>query len=425
MDEVEFYERLAELAVRVGANLQPGQELVVFGDVEHAQLVRATMEAGWRAGASDVQCRYVDAYERLFLGRYAADDRLDRSSFAILASLDHLDAGERALVMVTGDATPDLLANIDPARVARIVPVEAMRRRAEIWGRRGVAWTLIPFPTEAWSARIFGEPDVARLREVVAHVTRLDEPDPVAAWRDHLAELSWRAEMLNARSYDALRFRGPGTDLAIGLLPEAHWGDVTGKTAWGQTYLANMPTEEVFTTPDCRRTHGHVTMTRPFADAGAYVTGMSLRFEHGRVVEASATEGEAWLRQMLATDSGASMVGEIALVPAPNRLSELGLTFFHGLLDENVASHLALGNSITGAVQGSAQLPADRRRAMGMSTSGVHHDFTIGGPEIDVWGVTKDGREEPLMVGGGWHSPLSSDVRGRSQGPSGGTRRRR
>ena len=425
MDEVEFYERLAELAVRVGANLQPGQELVVFGDVEHAQLVRATMEAGWRAGASDVQCRYVDAYERLFLGRYAADDRLDRSSFAILASLDHLDAGERALVMVTGDATPDLLAIIDPARVARIVPVEAMRRRAEIWGRRGVAWTLIPFPTEAWSARIFGEPDVARLRGVVAHVTRLDEPDPVAAWRDHLGELSWRAEMLNARSYDALRFRGPGTDLAIGLLPEAHWGDVTGKTAWGQTYLANMPTEEVFTTPDCRRTHGHVTMTRPFADAGAYVTGMSLRFEHGRVVEASATEGEAWLRQMLATDSGASMVGEIALVPAPNRLSELGLTFFHGLLDENVASHLALGNSITGAVQGSAQLPADRRRAMGMSTSGVHHDFTIGGPEIDVWGVTKDGREEPLMVGGGWQTPLSSDVRGRSQGPPGGTRRRR
>jgi aminopeptidase len=406
VDEVEFYERLSELAVRVGANLQPGQELVVFGDVEHAQLVRATMEAGWRAGASDVQCRYLDPYDRLFLGRYAADDRLDRSSFAMLASLDHLDSGERALVIVTGDATPGLYADIDPARMARIVPVEAMRRRAEIWGRRGVAWTLIPFPTEAWSARIFGAPDVDRLREVLAHATRLDEPDPVAAWRDHLGELSSRAEMLNARSYDALRFRGPATDLVIGLLPEAHWGDVTGKTAWGQTYLANMPTEEVFTTPDCRRTHGLVTMTRPFADLGAYVTGMSLRFEHGRVVEATATEGEAWLRQMLETDSGASMVGEIALVPAPNRLSELELTFFHGLLDENVSSHMALGNSITGAVQGSARLTADQRRAMGMSTSAVHHDFTIGGPEVDVLGVMRDGREEPLMIGGSWHSPL-------------------
>jgi aminopeptidase len=406
MDEQEFFEKLAELAVRVGANVQPGQELIVCGDVEHAPLVRATMEEGWRAGASDVQCRYLDPYDRLFLGRYASDDRLERSPFAMLASLDHLDAGQRALVMVTGDATPDLYANIDPARMARIVPAKGMSRMAGILGRRGVAWTIIPFPTDAWSARIFGEPDVARLRDVFAHATRLDEPDPVAAWRDHLDGLSARAEMLTARSYDALRFHGPGTELVIGLLPEAHWGNVTGQTAWGQTYLANMPTEEVFTTPDRRRTHGVVTMTRPFANVGAYVTDMSLRFEHGRVVEATATEGEAWLRQMLATDDGASMVGEIALVPAPNRLSELELTFFHGLFDENVSSHMALGNGITGVVRGSDQLTVDERRAAGISTSIVHHDFTIGGPQIDVFGVMKDGREEPLMVGGSWHSPL-------------------
>jgi aminopeptidase len=387
-------------------NLQPDQELVVFGDVEHAPLVRATMEAGWRAGASDVQCLYREPYDRLFLGRYAADDRLERSSIGLLAYNDSLAEGQRAFVQVTGDATPDLYAEIDPARMARIVPKEAIRRRVDVFRRKGVAWTLIAFPTEAWSARIFGEPDVGRLREVIARTTRLDEPDPVAAWQEHLRELAARAEMLTARSYDALRFRGPGTDLLIGLLPDAHWGNVTGETAWGQTYLANMPTEEVFTTPDCRRTHGFVTMTRPFADFGAYVTGMSLRFEDGRVVEASATEGEAWLRQMLATDDGASMVGEIALVPAHNRLSELGVTFFHGLFDENVSSHIALGNGITGVVRGSERLTADERRAAGMSTSIVHHDFTIGGPEIDVSGMMKDGREEPLMVGGSWHSPL-------------------
>ena len=404
MDEQVFCEKLAELAVRVGVNVQPGQELVVWGDVEHAPLVRATMEAAWRAGASDVQCLYREPHDRLFVGRYATDDRLDRSPFASLALWDYLDQGQRALVLVTGDATPDLYADIDPARMARVVPAEGMRRRAEIQGRHGFAWTGIPFPTEAWSARIFGEPDVARLRGVFAHATRLDEPDPVAAWRNHIAGLSARAEMLNTRSYDALRFRGPGTDLVIGLLPDAHWGDVTGKTAWGQTYLANIPTEEVFTTPDCRRTHGVVTMTRPFADSGAYVTGMSLRFEAGHVVEASATEGEAWLRQMLATDDGASMVGEVALVPAPNRLSELELTFFHGLFDENVSSHMALGMAITGAVRGSEHMTADERRAAGMSTSILHHDFTIGGPEVDVFGLTKGGREEPLMVGGGWHS---------------------
>jgi aminopeptidase len=405
VNESEFFERLAELAVRVGVNLQPDQELVVWGDVEHAPLVRATMEAGWQAGASEVQSLYREPYDRLFVGRYAADERLDRSPFTSLALWDYLAQGQRALVIVTGDATPDLYADIDPARMARVVPAEGMRRRAEIQGRHGFAWTAIPFPTAAWSARIFGQPDVQRLCEVMARATRLDEPDPVAAWEDHLGELSTRAELLTARSYDALRFRGPGTDLVIGLLPDAHWGNVTGETAWGQRYLANIPTEEVFTTPDCRRTHGVVTMTRPFADVGAYVTGMSLRFQHGRLVEASATEGETWLRQMLATDDGASMVGEIALVPAHNRLSELELTFFHGLFDENVSSHMALGNGITGVVRGSDQLTADERRAAGMSTSIVHNDFTIGGPEIDVWGVMKDGREEPLMVGGSWQSP--------------------
>ena len=404
MDEQEFFKRMAELAVRVGTNLQPDQELVVYGDVEHAPLVRATMEAGWRAGASDVQCLYREPYDRLFLGRYAGDDRLDRSSLAILACFDHLAEGERALVLVSGDATADLYAEIDPERLARIVPGEAMRARAEIAQRRGFAWTAIAFPTEAWSARIFGKPDVGRLREVIARATRLDEPDPVAAWRDHLGELSARAEMLNERSYDALRFRGPGTDLLVGLLPGARWGSVQGKTAWGQAYLANIPTEEVATTPDFRRTHGLVTMTRPFADFGAYVTGISLRFEHGRLVEASAAEGEAFLRQMLATDDGASLVGEIALVPAPNRLSELELTFFHGIFDENVSSHMALGNGLR--EPGTERMTTAERRAAGMSTSIVHNDFTIGGPEIDVSGVMKDGREEPLMVGGSWHSPV-------------------
>ena len=154
MDERGFFDRLAELAIRVGVNLEPDQELVVWGDVEHAPLVRATMEAGWRAGASDVQCLYREPYDRLFVGRYAADGRLDRSPFASLALWDHLAQGQRALVIVTGDATPDLYADIDPARMARVVPAEGMRRRAEIQGRHGFAWTAIPFPTEAWSARI-------------------------------------------------------------------------------------------------------------------------------------------------------------------------------------------------------------------------------------------------------------------------------
>jgi aminopeptidase len=221
-----------------------------------------------------------------------------------------------------------------------------------------------------------------------------------------MAALAARAVSLTKRAYDGLRFRGPDTDLFVGLLPNADWGSAELETSWGQSYVANIPTEEVATTPDCWRTNGVVTATLPFADVGAYVTEASLRFEDGRVVEASAAQGEAWLRQMLATDDGASMLGEVALVPARNRLSELGMTFFHGLFDENVSSHIALGDSYTETVPGSELLTAAERQAAGMSSSNVHYDFMIGGPDVDVFGTTKAGSEEAIMIQGEWELRL-------------------
>ncbi|HEU4972001.1 MAG TPA: aminopeptidase [Gaiellaceae bacterium] len=404
MTEHEFFDRLAELAVRVGVNLQPEQELVVAGDVEHAPLVRALMEAGWRAGAADVQALYREPYDQLFLGRYATDYRLERSSFAGLAMVDHLASGQMAYIATDVGGESDLYADVSPERLARITRVEYWRRRSEL-GTRGVAWTGIPFPTEAWASRVFGEPDLERLRDAIAHATRLDEPDPVGSWKEHVAELNARADWLTARAYDGLRFRGPGTDLFVGLLPRARWGSAEMETSWGQRYVANIPTEEIATTPDCWRTSGEVTITVPFAEVGAYVADASFQFEEGHVVHASAAQGQEWLTQMLATDEGASLLGEVALVPAGNRLSELGLTYFHLLLDENVASHIAFGQSYADTVPGSDGLTPTEQQAAGMSNSSVHYDFMIGGPEVDVFGVTEDGREEPLMVGGSWHSP--------------------
>jgi aminopeptidase len=311
-----------------------------------------------------------------------------------------------AYVAIDVGAEPALFADVSPERLARITPKDYRRRRAELGGRRGVSWTLIPFPTEDWAERIFGEPDVARLRDAIGHAIRLDEPDPVAAWQTHLVALAERAESLTKRAYDGLRFRGPGTDLFVGLLSNARWASAEMETSWGQNYLANIPTEEIATTPDCWRTTGVVTTTLPFADAGAYVTGASFRFEDGRVVEVSATEGEGWLRQMLATDDGASMVGEVALVAADNRLSQLGFTFFHVLFDENASSHIALGDSYTDTVPGSELLSSAERQAAGMSSSLVHYDFMIGGPEVDVFGVKRNGGQEAIMGGGGWQLPL-------------------
>ena len=403
MTEHEFFERLAELAVQVGVNLQQGQELVVSGDVEHAPLVRALMEAGWRAGAADVQALYREPYDQLFLGRYAADYRLDRSPFSALAMVDHLASGQMAYIAIDVGGESDLYADVSPETLARITRVEYRRRRNEL-GTRGVAWTGIPFTTEAWASRMFGEPDLERLCDAIAHATRLDETDPVGSWTKHVAELNARDDWLTARAYDGLRFRGPGTDLFVGLIPGARWGSAEMETSWGQRYVANIPTEEIATTPDCWRTSGLVTISVPFAEVGAYVTDASFRFEEGHVVHASAAQGEEWLTQMLATDEGASMLGEVALVPAGNRLSELGLTYFHLLFDENVSSHIAFGQSYADTVPGADELTAAEQLAAGMSISTVHYDFMIGGPQIDVSGVMKDGREEPLMIGGSWQS---------------------
>ena len=294
MTEREFFERLADLAIQVGVNLQPGQELAIAADVEHAPLVRALMEAAWRAGAADVQVLYREPYDTLLMGRYAADDRLNRSSFASLALMDYLASGQMAYVATDVGGDSDLYAEVSPERLARITPVEYRRRRGEL-GTQNVAWTGTAFPTAAWASRMFGEPNLERLQEAIAHATRLDEGDPVASWKAHIATLNSRAEWLTMRAYDGVRFRGPGTDLFVGLLPQARWGSAEMKTSWGQTYVANIPTEEIATTPDCWRTSGVVTITVPFADVGAYVTDASFRFENGRVVHASASQGEEWL----------------------------------------------------------------------------------------------------------------------------------
>jgi aminopeptidase len=399
--ENEFFERLADVAIRVGVNLQPDQELAIAADVEHAPLVRTLMEASWRAGAGDVQVLYREPYDKLLLGRYAADERLSRSSFANLALMDYLAGGQMAYVATDIGGDSDLYAEISPERLARITSVEYRRRRSEL-GTQNVAWTVTAFPTAAWASRMFGEPDLERLREAIAHATRLDEGDPVASWKAHLDMLNSRAEWLTTRAYDGLRFRGSGTDLFVGLLPQARWGSAEMKTSWGQTYVANIPTEEIATTPDCWRTSGVVTITIPFADVGAYVTDASFRFENGRVVDASASHGEEWLKQMLATDEGASLLGEVALVPARNRLSEVGLTFFHLLFDENVSSHVAFGQSYADTIPGTDRLTAAEKQAAGMSMSTVHYDFMIGGSDVDVFGVMANGVEEPIMVGGRW-----------------------
>ncbi|HEV3404686.1 MAG TPA: aminopeptidase, partial [Gaiellaceae bacterium] len=249
---------------------------------------------------------------------------------------------------------------------------------------------------------VFGEPDVERLWTAVGFATRLDEPDPVAAWQKHMARLDERARVLNERSFDAIRFRGPGTELTVGLLPASRWRSASFTTAWGLGHVPNMPTEEVFTTPDLRRTEGTVRSTRPLGLLGTTVRDLELRFEHGRVVEVRASAGADVVRGQLATDEWAPYLGEVALVDGSSRVGQTGITFRDTLFDENATCHIAYGDAVMFATEGLAGLSAEERRAQGVNGSAVHTDFMIGGPEVDVDALGADGQATPLLRGDVW-----------------------
>ena len=262
-------------------------------------------------------------------------------------------------------------------------------------------WSYVAFPNEGWATTVLGEPDVDRLWQAVATSVRLDEPDPEAAWREHIADLTHRAAVLNDRRFDTLRYRGPGTDLTIGLLPDSTWMSALDSSR-GIEHVANLPTEEVFTTPDARRADGTVAATYPLELAGRLIRGLRIRFENGRIAEIHADEGEDVIRAHVANDDGASRLGEVALVDRNSRVGSTGLVFFNTLFDENAASHIALGASILGAVPSATSLTSEARHSAGINQSTIHTDFMIGSPELTISGVTAGGEETPILVNGDW-----------------------
>ena len=262
-------------------------------------------------------------------------------------------------------------------------------------------WTIVAFPNEGWARTVFGEPDVERLWAALATAVRLDEPDPAAAWRDHIENLAARAAALNERRFDHLRYRGPGTDLIIGLHPESEWQTALDTSA-GIDHIANMPTEEVFTTPDARRTEGTVRSTLPLQIDGTIVRDLEVRFEAGRTVEVRASSGADVMRTHVATDDGAGRLGEVALVDGHSRVGATGLVFYETLFDENASSHIAVGASILQAIAWADALAPAERHARGVNHSAVHTDFMIGSNELEIDGVTDGGDAVPLLRQGDW-----------------------
>jgi aminopeptidase len=401
----DLLERYARLAIRVGINLEPGREVAIRAMIEHAPLVHALVKAGYEAGARRVEVDYEDLEVLRSQIALAPEEAVGTAPRWMFERLDDVREQRRAQVFVTG-RSPDMFDGLDPARVARSFPAPAALRGAiqKLRDSKARAWTAITCATSSWAKQVYGEPDLERLWQALAHVCRLDEPDPIAAWQVHIDGLEARSALLNERRFDAVRFRGPGTELTLGLLPQSRWYGAASKTNLGLRYVPNLPAEEVYTSPDRRRADGVVRATRPVALInGTIARDLELVFRDGAIVQATAAHGEADVRAELDAYEGARHLGEIALVDHRSRVGELDTLFYNLLLDENAACHIAYGASILGAFEDLPEgLSDDELRGMGVNRAHVHTDLMIGSDEVEVDGLHVGGDAVPLLRGGNW-----------------------
>ena len=388
----ERLERYAELAVRVGANVQPGQEVFVRGLLEHAELIRALTRQSYRAGASYVNVVYEDQHVRRAMIELGPDEALTYSP-EWMKSLAHSNAGN-ARLGTTGNPEPELLADLDGERVGRAIQLEVGDIYQAQYRDNSVNWCGVGSPNPGWAQQVLGEPDVERLWELVAFCFRLDEPDPIAAWREHLERLDARAAALTELRPDTIHYRGPGTDLTVGTLPTARWGSAGFRTADGVYYVANMPTEEIFTTPDPRRAEGTLRSTLPLSYGGQLIRGLELTFEDGRIVGVDAETGADIVRTHMQTIENADRLGELALVTKESRVGQTGTLFYNTLFDENATCHIAYGFGLPYSFDGEPD--------EAMNVSKTHIDFMVGGPELEVDAVLSDGTEVPLIRDETW-----------------------
>lgn len=411
-DFARHLQTYAEILLKIGLNLRAGQRLLVTAvrtdgvPIEAAPLVREVVRQAYAMGSPFVEVIWGDETVRLARFRYAPADSFHHySTWHSDALREHTNRGD-AVLNVTAD-NPALLEGIPPERVstARRVLLEHMAPYFQNVTRNAMNWLVAAAAVTGWAEKVFpdlrGEAAVDRLWDAIFRACRVYEPEPLAAWQRHIAGLKARGAYLNARRYEALRFRGPGTDLTVGLAEGHVWQGAQNTAANGVTYTANIPTEEVFTAPHARRVEGVVRATMPLNFGGVLITDFRLEFADGRVVGLRAGQNEDALRRLVETDEGAARLGEVALVPHSSPIARSGLLFYNTLFDENAASHIALGRAYRDCIAGGEHMSDDAFAAAGGNTSLEHVDFMIGSGEIDVDGL-RDGVSEPIMREGEW-----------------------
>jgi aminopeptidase len=398
---------LAQVAVNVGLGLKHGQELLMTASLDALPLARRITEHAYRAGASLVTTFYSDDETTLMRYRLAPDESFDRAAGWLYAGMAAAFNHGTARLAIAG-GNPMLLSGEDPDKVGRANAANsaAYRPALEFISRHDINWTIVASATPSWAAAVFPDdtPDVAlaKLWDAIFAASRVHTADPVSAWKQHDSALHHHAARLNEKRYSALRYRGPGTDLTLGLADDHLWLG-GGTTAGNGNYcVPNIPTEEVFSMPHKDRVDGTVTATKPLSHQGTMIEGIQVRFERGRIVEAKATRGQEVLQKLIDTDEGARHLGEVALVPHSSPIANSGIIFSNTLFDENAASHIAMGQAYASCVRDGEKLSAEELAAKGSNTSLIHVDWMIGSDKLDIDAVTNSGTVEPLMRGGEW-----------------------
>ena len=397
----------AKLAVREGVGLARGQELIVAADLDHAPLVRRVVAEAYRAGARHVEVLWSDPEVVVTRRTEGSDEAVAYAPSWLYDGITRAHRDDAARLGIVG-TDPGLLARVDPQRVAASSRAQSLAKKemSELITGGHMNWCLVGAPTPGWAAKVF--PDVpvneavARLWEAIFFTSRVLEPDPAAAWAEHCRDLTLRKDWLNGLRLDAIHFTGPGTDLRVGLVENHAWVGVRSTFKNGITCSPNIPTEEVFTMPHRLRVDGRVTSSKPLSVRGQLVDGIVVEFRAGRAVGARAAEGDETLQRLLASDDGATRLGEVALVPESGRVARTGVLFYHSLYDENAASHIAFGAAYGENLAGFGDMSEADRLQAGANDSIVHVDWMIGSGEVDVDGVRADGTTIPLMRGGEW-----------------------
>ncbi|GGF23938.1 aminopeptidase [Youhaiella tibetensis] len=400
-------DRLAEVAIKVGLQLQPGQDLVMTAPSSALPLVRRIAAHAYKAGAGLVTPILSD--EAVTLARYenANDKSFDRAAGWLYEGMAKAYAENAARLAIAGD-NPMMLAGQDPDKVARANRAQsnAYKPALEKIVSFDINWNIVAYPNLAWAKLVFpndrDELAVKKLADAIFAASRVDVEDPIGAWHEHNANLRKRTEWLNAHRFASLHYSGPGTDLTIGLADEHEWAGGAATAKNGIVCNANIPTEEVFTTPHALRVEGTVVSTKPLSHNGTLIDDIQVRFEGGRIVEAHASKGEAVLNKVLDTDEGARRLGEVALVPHSSPISKSGLLFFNTLFDENAACHIALGQCYAKCFVNGTKLTQEEIAARGGNRSLIHIDWMIGSDKIDIDGIKPDGTRVPVFRKGEW-----------------------